>query len=95
MSGEAGRSTYARRTILAGGLGGLIAIALEALGRPRAVTANDGDVVMVGSSVSGSGETAIVSTGTPAIHGQTSATGISLGNAGMRCLRLCECRRGV
>lgn len=80
-----------RRTLLAGGLGGLAALAVQALGRPASVSAADGQTVVVGGEYDSSSPTKITngSAGDPgiAIWGASNQSvgvyGSSSGSAGV------------
>ena len=53
----------ARRALLAGTLGGAVALVAGALGRPLSGQAADGDVIHLGDDVSGTGSTRITTSG--------------------------------
>jgi hypothetical protein len=64
-----------RRALLAGALGGIGALAAQAIGRATPVRAANGDAVTVGGSFSGTGATTITTTGAAAYYGISSNTG--------------------
>lgn len=68
-------SPRTRRSLLAGALGGAAALAAEALGRPLAVNAANGDIVHVGDDLTGTGITRIATTGDAGLYGRTSKSG--------------------
>ena len=73
-------SMPSRRALLAGTLGGAVALVAGALGRPLSGLAANGDVIHVGDAVSGDRETTFTNTDGTALKGVSSDTSGS-GNA--------------
>lgn len=71
----AGQEVRSRRALLAGSIGGLAALALDAFGRPRITEAANGDTVKVGQGRTGSATTSITSSSITAFLGVSSTGG--------------------
>jgi hypothetical protein len=68
-----------RRALLAGTLGGAVALVAGALGRPLAARAADGDAIRVGHKVRGTGDTGITTTGDYGLYAvSSSVSGVGL-----------------
>jgi hypothetical protein len=79
-------SPRTRRAILAGGLGGLAALAAHALGRPRSALASDGQTMLVGGEYSSTSVTAVTNATGNGFYGGSLGTGIAVtgqGNQGI------------
>jgi hypothetical protein len=79
-------SPRTRRAILAGGLGGLAAFAANALDRPAATLASDGQAMLVGGEYSSSSVTSVTNASGNGIYAGSLGTGFALtgqGNQGI------------
>jgi hypothetical protein len=75
-------SPRTRRAILVGGLGGLAAFAADALGRPAATMASDGQTMLVGGEYSSSSVTAVTNATGNGFHAGSLGTGFALTGQG-------------
>jgi hypothetical protein len=75
-------SPRSRRAILAGGLGGLVALTVNALGRPRSVAALDGEPMLVGGEYSSSSVTSVTNATGDGLVGGSSGAGIAVTGQG-------------
>ena len=64
-------SPRSRRALLAGALGGAATLLAQALGRPLAAQATEGDILHAGDVLSATSETGVVSFGTLGLIGET------------------------
>ena len=75
-----------RRAVLAGALGGLAALAANALGRPMPTLGSDGQAMLVGGEYSSSSVTSVTNAAGNGIYGGSLGTGIAVtgqGNQGI------------
>jgi hypothetical protein len=73
VTAEAQLTPSSRRAVLAAGLGGLVALVAQALGRPSAVRAANNDPVTAGNVVSASATTGVDTSAGNGLQGRTSA----------------------
>jgi hypothetical protein len=71
-------SPRTRRAILAGGLGGLAALAANALGRPAPTLASDGQAMLVGGEYSSSSVTSVTNATGNGFYGGSLGTGFAV-----------------
>jgi hypothetical protein len=75
-------SPRTRRAILAGGLGGLAAFAANALGRPAATMASDGQTMVVGGEYSSTSVTSVTNATGNGFYGGSLGTGFAITGQG-------------